>query len=202
MNLFCHFQIKPKVGNCEKSWKLIEGRLTFRSTCRPPSCECRRWKPVTLERIVDTIMRSRLCIRLSVPISITSLTQNTRSRQFLTNFPLVTILKRFTFARQRRFAIYMVIHETHLTKSRITLNWWLSRISLLRPLPPFFLISFLFLSIEQPYLTFSYPLLWWICFDIQLSSLIQYFFSSSLSDLWLVKKNAAYTRDNNKIDRM
>jgi len=41
--------------------KFLRLRLTFRSTCRP-SCECRRWKPVTLERIVDTIIRSRLYI--------------------------------------------------------------------------------------------------------------------------------------------
>jgi len=45
----------------EEGWRFLgsERRLTFRSTCRP-SCECRRWKPVTLERIVDTIIRSRL----------------------------------------------------------------------------------------------------------------------------------------------
>lgn len=60
MNLFVVF----KSAEDMQLRKLIEGRLTFRSTCRP-SCKCRRWKPVTLERIVDTIMRSRLCIRLS-----------------------------------------------------------------------------------------------------------------------------------------
>lgn len=33
--------------------------LTVSSAFRPASFECRRWKPVTLENIVDTIMRLR-----------------------------------------------------------------------------------------------------------------------------------------------
>lgn len=54
--------------------------------------------------------------------------------------------------------LYRVVHETHLTNSRTILE--LVAVSSIPPpksLLPFFLVSFLFLSIEQPCLTFTSP---------------------------------------------
>jgi len=75
------------------------------------------------------------------------------------------------------YYISMVIHETHLTKSRTTLSLWLSRVSLLRPLSPFFLVSFLFLSTKATLSDLSLPLelLWQ-----QLGNLIHLFLLASL----------------------
>lgn len=91
--------------------------------------------------------------------------------------------------------VCMMIHETHLTKSRTTLSWWLSRVSLLWLLSPFFLVSFLFLSTEQPYLTFPCLCSSPTCFD-RLGSLIQHFFLAPLKRPLNSKRNYALRNNN------
>lgn len=191
----------------EDSSTPTERRLTFRSTCRP-SCECRRWKPVTLERIVDTIIRSRLYIWSRGDIDYIPDRKRRSAIAFIPDCGfyfsirydernLVGISEHFYFT-DMICTVSMMIHETHLTKSRTTLSWWLSRVSLLWLLSPFFLVSFLFLSTEQPYLTFPCLCSSPTCFD-RLGSLIQHFFLASLKRPLNSKRNCGYALRNNNV---
>lgn len=167
----------------------IHRRLTFKSTCRP-SCECRRWKPVTLESIVETIMRSHDYVRSRANINYYISSRKRRHRQrdklakrffqldenqqfFFTRCKKLE--KIFNHFRQKRrwIAICTVIHETHLTESRTILSWRLSRVSPFSNLFPL-LPRILFLPLYRATLSDLFLSLLFVGLLWQLGSLIHF----------------------------